>query len=168
MATAGAYLRRCAFTFERYLEEYEQHWNIDPRRPLPLQKYQERTLYTTRDVSHTRLQGEDADAAKLLGLLAYFGNRRLWYELFRAGLSDDAAPWLYEVISRDVEFESTVRKLTSYCFLEVQTAVASWSMHTCVHDWTLAALNEVVDERQYWYTFDCVGASIEQEDMRYG
>ncbi|KIW32510.1 uncharacterized protein PV07_04047 [Cladophialophora immunda] len=165
LATAGAYLRYSTFTFERYLEEYEQHWNIDPQRPLLLQEYQERTLYTTWDLSYSRLQREDADAARWLGLLAYFSNRRFWYELFRAGLSNESPPWLRGVISSDVEFESTMRKLTNYCFLEVQTSVASWSMHTCVHDWTLATLNEVVDETQYWYAFDCVGASVEQEDF---
>ncbi|RMZ79634.1 hypothetical protein DV737_g3329, partial [Chaetothyriales sp. CBS 132003] len=149
----------------RYLEEYERHWNIDPRRPLPLQEYQERTLYTTWDLSYTRLQGEDADAAKLLGLLAYFSNRRLWYKLFRVGLSEDSPPWLHRVICSDVEFESTMRRLTNYCFLEVQTSAESWSMHTCVHDWTLSALNLVMDEKQYWYSFDCVDALIAQEDF---
>ncbi|KAK5399987.1 hypothetical protein LTR06_011353 [Exophiala xenobiotica] len=158
-------LRQSTFTLEQYLEEYEHRWNIDPRRPLPLQEYQDRTLYTTWDLSYTRLQNEDAEAAQLLGLLAYFSNRRLWYELFRAGLSDDSPPWLHGMVSSDVEFESTMRKLTDYCFLEVQTSVASWSMHTCVRDWTLATLNQVVDEKQYWYAFDCVGTSVEHEDF---
>jgi tetratricopeptide (TPR) repeat protein len=165
LVTAGAYLHQSTFAFERYLQEYERHWNFDPQRPLSLQEYRERTLYTTWDLSYIRLQSEDVDAAKLLGLLAYFSNRRLWYELFRAGLSDDSPQWLHGMISSDVEFESTMRKLTSYCFLEVQTSVGSWSMHSCVHDWTFAALNKVVDEKQYWYTFDCVGASVEQEDL---
>ncbi|KAK5202230.1 hypothetical protein LTR41_012026 [Exophiala xenobiotica] len=164
LATAGAYLYQSTFTFERYLQEYEKHWDIDPWRPLPLQEYQDRTLYTTWDLSFTRLQREDAEAATLLGLLAYFSNRRIWYELFRAGLSDDSPPWLRGVISSGRAFQSTMRKLTDYCFLEVQTSVASWSMHTCVHDWTFAALNQVVDEKQYWYAFDCVGTSVEGED----
>lgn len=86
MATAGAYLRHSTFTFERYLKEYEERWGIDPRRQLSLQEYQDRTLYTTWDLSYARLQGEDADAARLLGLLAYFSHRRFWYELFQAGL----------------------------------------------------------------------------------
>jgi hypothetical protein len=58
-----------------------------------------------------------------------------------------------------------MRTLTNYCFLEVQTSVASWSMHTCVHDWSFATLNREVDESQFWYAFDCVGASVEQEDF---
>ena len=40
----------------------------------------------------------------------------------------------------------------------------SWSMHTCVHDWTLAVLNKDIDVQQYWYAFDCVGASINEDE----
>ncbi|KAK5425320.1 hypothetical protein LTR34_011248, partial [Exophiala xenobiotica] len=167
LATAGALLRQSIFTFERYLEEYEQCWNVDPRRPLPLQEYQERTLYTTWDLSYTRLESEDANAARLLGLLAYFSNQCLWHELFRAGFSDDSPQWLRGVISSDVEFESAIRKLTNYCFLEVQTSAESWSMHNCVHDWTLAALNKVIDERHYWYAFDCIAASAKEDDVHF-
>jgi hypothetical protein len=56
-----------------------------------------------------------------------------------------------------------MRTLMNYCFLEVQTSVASWSMHTCVHDWTFATLNKVVDKSQYWYAFDCVGILIQED-----
>ena len=88
LATAGAYLHTSNFTFERYLQKYEERWNIDPRRPLQLQEYQDRTLYTTWDLSYTRLESEDPDAAKLLKLLAYFDNQSIWYELLHAGDAD--------------------------------------------------------------------------------
>ncbi|KAK5399989.1 hypothetical protein LTR06_011355 [Exophiala xenobiotica] len=78
LATAGAYLHQSSFTFKRYLQEYEQRWNIDPRRPLQLQEYRDRTLFTTWDLSYTRLESEDVDAAKLLRLLAYFDHQRIW------------------------------------------------------------------------------------------
>ncbi|KIX05938.1 uncharacterized protein Z518_03912 [Rhinocladiella mackenziei CBS 650.93] len=165
LATAGAYLRQSTFTCERYLQEYEHRWYHDTRRSLQLHEYQDRTLYTTWNLSYARLEVEDADAAKLLGLLAYFSNRRVWYELFRSGFSEDLPLWLHGIILSEVEFESSMRRLTNYCFLEMQTSVASWSMHTSVHDWTFSALNKVVDEKQYWYAFDCVGASVEQEDF---
>jgi hypothetical protein len=103
LASAGAYLHQSTFTFERYLEEYERRGNVDPRRPLSLQEYQERTLYATWDLSYSRLASEDAEAAKLLGLLAYFSNRRLWYQLFRAGLAEDSPRWLHDVMSSDVD-----------------------------------------------------------------
>ena len=81
LATAGTYLQRNTVSFERYLQEYERLWNIDPHRPAKLHEYSERTLYTTWDLSYARLEAEDSYAAQLLKLLAYFGNQSLWYEL---------------------------------------------------------------------------------------
>jgi tetratricopeptide (TPR) repeat protein len=69
----------------------------------------------------------------------------------------------------DIHFASVMRTLTDYCFVEVQKATEqkvreSWSMHNCVHDWTVAALNKVIDAQQYWYAFDCIAASIHEDD----
>ncbi|KAI7224994.1 hypothetical protein KC330_g9210 [Hortaea werneckii] len=164
LATAGAYLRRSTFSFERYLLEYEQSWNVDHHWPAKLPEYEQRTLYTTWDVSYKRLKSEDERAAQLLSLLAYFSNRRLWYELFQAGLSDDLPRWLFEVASSDSALVSTMGRLTDYCFLEVQASTNSWTMHMCVHDWTFATLNQTIDKTRYAYAFDCVGALVEQEE----
>jgi hypothetical protein len=102
-------------------------------------------------------------------LLAYFDNQSLWYKLFYAGVADDLPEWLHKVIADDINFAGVMRILTDYCFVEVrkatkQQATESWSMYNCVHDWTLAALNKVIDARQYWYTFDCIAASINEDD----
>ncbi|KAK5238550.1 hypothetical protein LTR47_000293 [Exophiala xenobiotica] len=164
LATAGAYLHRSLFTFERYLREYEDRFEIDPKRPFQLQEYQDRTLYTTWDISYSQLQKEDPIAAKLLKLLAYFDNQSLWYELFSAGFNHDSPEWLREVIADDLSFASVMGRLTEYCFIEVQVATKSWSMHNCIHDWTLAMLNKDLDGRQFWYAFNCVAASIKGED----
>ena len=164
LATAGAYLHQSPFTFERYLQEYERRWNIDPRRPIQLQEYQDRTLYTTWGLSYTRLENEDPGAAKLLRLLAYFNNQSFWYELFHAGLTGDSLPWLYDVMTDDISFDGVMRTLTDYCFVEVPTVLGLWSMHSCVHDWTLAVLNEAVDVQQYWYAFNCVAASVDEDE----
>ncbi|KAJ5518965.1 Tetratricopeptide-like helical [Penicillium expansum] len=76
LATAGTYLRHSTLTFKRYLKEYNTRWNVNPRQPVKLLEY-EGTLYTTWDISYSRLEKEDPDATKLLKLLAYFDNQRL-------------------------------------------------------------------------------------------
>ncbi|KAJ6125892.1 hypothetical protein N7471_010385 [Penicillium samsonianum] len=110
----------------------EKRWNIDPRRPLQLQEYdlqlqeyEERTLYTTWD--------------------AYFNNQGLWYRLFHAGLSDSSPSWVRKIIADDVNLNGMMRILTECYFLEVEPALESWSMHNCVHDWTLAVLNKDIN-----------------------
>ncbi|GLI79762.1 hypothetical protein PoHVEF18_008103 [Penicillium ochrochloron] len=164
LASAGMYLHYGTITFEHYLQEYEKRWNINPRRPIQLQEYQERTLYTTWNLSYSRLEKEDPDAAKMLKLLAYFDNQRLWYELFRAGIADSSPEWLREVITDDVVFNGVMGVLAEYYFLDVHQASESWSMHNSVHDWTLAALNKDIDAKNYWYAFDCISASISGEN----
>jgi hypothetical protein len=94
--------------------------------------------------------------------LAYFDHRSLWYELFHSRIASDTPAWLRKVVADDVEFESVMRRLTVYCFAEVRTSTQSWSMHTCVHDWLAA--NTVTDPQYYWYAFDCVAASIDEDD----
>ncbi|OQE94229.1 hypothetical protein PENNAL_c0004G02119, partial [Penicillium nalgiovense] len=162
LAAAGTYLQRTTFTFERYLQEYEKFWNLDPHRPIVLQEYQERTLYTTWNLSYSCLEKADPDASKILKLLAYFDNQSLWYELFHAGLTDSSPKWLREVIIDDANFNRVMGVLAKYYFLDIHQTSESWSMHNCVHDWTLAALNKDIDANNYWYAFDCISASINE------
>ncbi|KAE8309804.1 hypothetical protein BDV41DRAFT_580211 [Aspergillus transmontanensis] len=162
LATAGAYLQKSPFTFQRYLQEYENRWNIDPRRPVKLQEYQERTLYTTWEISYNRLMKDDPEAAAMLRILAYFDNQSLWYELFRAGLKDGCL--LYEVISNDISFNGAMTVLAEYSFLEFRPALKEWSMHKCLHDWVSASLRKAIGPQGYWYAFDCVSGSIEVRD----
>ncbi|KAJ5899569.1 hypothetical protein N7495_004313 [Penicillium taxi] len=159
LATAGTYLQRSSLTFERYLQEYEKRWNIDPRRPTQLQDYRERTLYMTWDISYDRLKIEDLDAAKLLKLLAYFGNQGLWYKLFSEGLTDTSLEWIHDILIDDLSFQGVMAVLTDWYFLEVDSSSVSWSMHNCVHDWTLAALNKDINTNYYWFAIDCVEAT---------
>ncbi|KAE8341959.1 hypothetical protein BDV24DRAFT_162839 [Aspergillus arachidicola] len=162
LATAGAYLQKSPFTFQRYLQEYENRWNIDPRRPVKLQEYQERTLYTTWDISYNRLMKDDPEAAAVLRIMAYFDNQSLWYELFHAGLKDGCP--LYDVISDEISFNGAMTVLAEYSILEFHSGLKEWSMHKCVHDWVSATLRKAVGPQGYWYAFDCLSESIEGSD----
>lgn len=64
----------------------------------------------------------------------------------------------------DVDLENLMSTLSRYCFLEVDTITESYSMHSCVHDWTLGELNRELDPRLYWYAFDCVAANLDKDD----
>lgn len=160
LATAGAYLRHSAWTFEQYLSEYEKRWNIGSRRPIFLPDYQNRTLYTTWDLSYQRLKADDPEAAEMLKLLAYFGRQSVWFELFQGGAGDHLPDWLRTVIRNSVTFDSTMVTLVEYCFVEVQARTQMYSMHSYIHDWTLYGLNPGVEQWSYWYVFDCVAEPV--------
>lgn len=167
LATAGALLRKSTLSFQRYLQEYDRKWNLDPRRPLQLQEYQDRTLYNTWNLSYTKLTSEDPEAAQLLSLLAYFDNQDIWYELLRAGVTKVSPLWLQNLLTDQMSFESVMRTLVDYCLVEVQDKTRSYSIHSCVHDWALAELNKTVDPQFYWYAFQCVAATIGDTDSRH-
>ena len=165
LVTAGAYLRKTNLTFQQYLDAYEQRWQVDPRRPPQLQDDRGRTLYTTWKLTYNRLKDDDAEAAEMLTLLAYFDNQEIWYELFRAGLSHHSPERLRSFLAEQANFESVIITLVEYCLIEVQHTTQSYSMHNCVHDWLLGELNSEIDPQLYWYAFDCTAASIDKEDQ---
>ncbi|KAK2733385.1 hypothetical protein FQN57_002142 [Myotisia sp. PD_48] len=157
LATAGAYLRNSNITFERYLQEYEDRWNIGTSPPL--REYQHCTLYTAWGLSYISLQNNNPKAAKLLKLLAYFDNQNIWFSLLRDGLSLRSPDWLCKLLQDEFSFDSVMRSLAEYSFLEPRVEQQVWSMHVCVHDWTLAELNKTLDPREYWFAFDCIAES---------
>jgi tetratricopeptide (TPR) repeat protein len=154
-------------SFEQYLQEYEKRWNLNPRRPLKLQEYQDRTLYTTWDFSYARLENDDPDAAKLLKLLAYFDHQNIWCELLRAGSNNGLPGWLLDATSDPVGIENILGTLVEYCFVEVQWTTKSYSMHACVHDWIFAGLNKNIDSDSYWYAFDCVANLTDHKEEEF-
>lgn len=164
VVTAGAYLRKSVITFQQYLDTYEQRWKIDPRRPMRLQEYQDRTLYTTWNLSYSRLVSDDPDAADMLRLLACFDNQEVWYELLYAGIAEPLPAWLQASLGDQTSFESVMRTLVEYCLVEVQHATRSYSTHSCVHDWMLGEFNQEIDLQLYWYAFDCIAGSIDEGD----
>ncbi|KAJ5813504.1 TPR repeat protein [Penicillium pulvis] len=160
LATAGVFVQMTGLSFERYLQEYETHWIINPNQSITPQEYHDRTLYTTWDITYTHLTAENPYAANFLKMLAYFDNQNLWYEFFHAGITEDSPEWLREVLASDVTFHGVMATLAKYSFLETDGVSGSWSMHNCIHDWTLATLDEDLDMTYYWYNMDCVYACV--------
>lgn len=164
LATAGAFLGKSTVSFQQYLDAYERDWNVNPHRLEQLQDYQERTLYTTWNLTYRRLQHDDAEAAQVLQLMAYFDHQAVWYQLLRGGLSSDLPEGLQASLGDQMRFESVMATLVEYCLVDVQHASQSYSMHSCVHDWTLGELNAAIRPELYWYAFDCVSNSIDKAD----
>ena len=43
--------------------------------------------------------------------------------------------------------------LVKYGLVEAHHDTTSYSLHTCVHDWTLNGLNHEINESSYWLAF---------------
>lgn len=148
LATTRAHLRKTTLSFKEYHDAYEQRLDVDPRRPLQLQEHADRTLYTRWNLTHHRLESDSPRAAQVLKLLACFDNQMTSFDLLHAGLNATSPDWLKEVAGHRIDFENVMGILVDYCLIEVQPTTKSYSMHACIHDWTLLELNRITSK--YW------------------
>jgi len=122
--------------------------------------YEERTLYSTWNVSFKQIRDQDPAAAELLKLMAYLDNQDLWYELFHRGVGD-APSWWVDVLKSRARFNRAFSTLHNYSLIEVSEG--RYSLYTCVHDWTLEYLNHEFDGERYWIAIHYVAASVSWE-----
>lgn len=151
------YLSQTTDTVGEYLEIYEQYWQELRDNADELLEYEDRTLFSTWNLSLTQVQAQDPEAAELLRLLAYFGAENIEYELFRdADVSD--LPWLAVLTSNKRRFERAMARLCDYSLVE--NSRGSYSLHACVHDWTLQALNQNISKQYYLLAITCVASRV--------
>jgi tetratricopeptide (TPR) repeat protein len=153
-------LGQTADTFSDYLRLYNDSWNdLDQHSKGPLD-YEDRTLYSTWNVSLTLVRIQDAAAAELLRLIGYLGHQDLWYELFQGGAADQPM-WWAEVSQNRARFNRAMSVLHNYSLVEVRAG--KYSLHTCVHDWTLEYLNREFDGDLCKLAIHCIAESVQWE-----
>ena len=146
LATAGAYLDQVSVSIAEYLKLYRSSWLQLHEDDPGLESYEDRTLQSTWRVSLDLIERQNNLSARLLELWCYFDNRDLWYELVRDGPIEQL-PWLARVTASLPVFTKAMRMLCSYGLAESNVgsgrAAASdgYSIHACVHAWTVHALN---------------------------
>ncbi|KAH8598606.1 hypothetical protein B0O99DRAFT_567078 [Bisporella sp. PMI_857] len=168
LATAGAYLDQTARSFSDYLRLYKESWvrlkEISPE----LSSYEDRTLYSTWQISFDNIKQRNPLSANLLRLWAYFDNQDLWFELLRHSGSEDPE-WLRELTKDELSFDGAVRVLSNLGLVEVATSSQEWieskgySIHGCVHSWTIHALNQEWDCDLARLAVKFVGAHVPTE-----
>ncbi|KAH6673053.1 hypothetical protein B0J14DRAFT_654782 [Halenospora varia] len=150
IATAGAYLDQVAISLSDYLRLYKESWVQLQKSSPELSSYEDRTLYSTWQISFNHVKRQNDLSAKLLCFWAYFDSRDLWLELLLHGDSNDP-DWVRELAKNEVSFHQAVRVLSNHGLVEVdmspQELIESrgYSMHGCVHSWTVHVLNQVWD-----------------------
>ena len=150
LATAGAYLDQTARSFLDYLRLYKESWARLKETSPELSSYEDRTLYSTWQISFDNIKQRNSLSMNLLRLWAYFDNQDLWFELLQHGESD-SPEWLRELTKDELSFDGAVRVLSNHGLVEVatpsqeSTESKGYSIHGCVHSWTIHALNQKWD-----------------------
>jgi tetratricopeptide (TPR) repeat protein len=169
LATAGAYLDQASISCSDYLGLYKDSWAKLQKTSPELSSYEDRTLYSTWQISFDRIQQQNPLSAKLLRLWAYFDNQDIWFELLRHGDSKDPE-WIRELTEDELSFHKAVRVLSNHGLVEVATLSEErieskgYSIHGCVHSWTIYALNQEWSCDLARLAVKLVGAHVPKEE----
>jgi tetratricopeptide (TPR) repeat protein len=150
LATAGAYLAQTAISCSDYLQLYKASWAKLQKTTPELSSYEDRTFYSTWQISFEHVKRRNELSAKLLRLWAYFDSQDIWFEILRHGNSQDPT-WIRELTEDELSFHAAARVLSDHGLVEAdissQELVESrgYSIHGCVHSWTINVLNQEWD-----------------------
>jgi tetratricopeptide (TPR) repeat protein len=131
-----------------------------------LLSYEDRALYSTWNISLDHVKQQSGLATKLLQLWAYFDNQDVWLELLQAGRQSSLA-WLSELAEDQLSFDAAVRVLCDHALLEADVTAQDnriesqgYSMHSCVHSWTVHVLNQAWDADMASLALECVSGHL--------
>jgi Tfp pilus assembly protein PilF len=125
-----------------------------------LLEYEARTIASTWTISLKQVRSHNEDAAELLTFLAYLNNRDIWYDLLKAGASDEV-PWMRRVTESKVHFQRAMSKLYNYSLVDV--IAGSYQVHPCLHDWLVECLNTPPDFVFFMTALGCIADSIDDQ-----
>ncbi|KAK7973201.1 hypothetical protein PG988_007335 [Apiospora saccharicola] len=168
LATAGAYLKRVSIGFDGYLRLYKESWARLHASTPGLGSYQDRTLCSTWQLSYDQLRRHNPLAGHLLRWWAYFDNEDIWFELLQAD-EDDRPAWVYE-LNDELSFNDAMGTLHDYGLVDQHTGTPGltesrgYSIHSCVHNWTIHMLNQTWDVDLARFTIGCVASLVPSRD----
>ncbi|KAG0649430.1 hypothetical protein D0Z07_4480 [Hyphodiscus hymeniophilus] len=170
LSTAGAYLEHVITSFSYYLRLYKASWLMLQTTSPQLSSYEYRSLYSTWQITFDRIQQQNPVAANLLKFWAYFDRQDIWYELLRH-ISFVKEEWAQK-LSNELNFNKAITLLCSFGLvdpdpsLQQQFGSGGYSMHSCMHSWTMFVLNKEWDERFAQLALTCVASDISMRDER--
>jgi len=169
LATAGAYIYQTAISFLDYLHLYKASWAKLLMTSPEINSYEDRMLYSTWQLSFDNVKQRNELSAKLVQLWAYFDNQDIWFELLRHSDSEDPE-WIRELTKDELSFNEAVRVLSDHGLVEVdmssQELIESrgYSIHGCVHLWTICVLNQEWDYDLAKLVLKFVGSHVSKKE----
>ena len=94
--------------------------------------------------------------------MAYLDNQEIWLELLQTDVNEKPS-WLSYVTGSNIRFNGVMRRLQDYSLIEAHPEKKAFSLHSCVHDWSLEYLNSEVDEGLYCLAVRCVSNLVVPE-----
>ncbi|EMR83515.1 putative nb-arc and tpr domain protein [Botrytis cinerea BcDW1] len=172
LSTAGVYLEHVTTSFSDYLRLYKTSWLKLQTKSLRLYSYEDRTLYTTWQITFKRIQEQNPASAQLLKLWAYFHREDLWFDLLQHAKSVDNE-WIQKLTEDEPNFNEAITLLCTFGLvdpdrsLQQQVGARGYSVHSCVHSWIVFVLNKKWDKSLARLAFTCVASKVPSTDGKY-
>ncbi|KAH8807443.1 hypothetical protein F5884DRAFT_899840 [Xylogone sp. PMI_703] len=170
LSTAGAYLEHMTTSFSEYLRLYEESWLKLQMTSPQVNSYEDRSLYTTWQITFDRIRQQNAASAQLLKLWAYFDKQDVWFELLRPkNFVDDEL--IRKLTEDELSFNEAVRLLCEYGLVHKEASLQQpsrsegYGVHSCVHSWTIFVLNRECDESLVKLALRCVASKVTSTDV---
>ncbi|KAI9889078.1 MAG: hypothetical protein M1814_005801 [Vezdaea aestivalis] len=159
LATAGSYLSLESISVIKYLQHYQQSWSNLQQTSPELLSYEDRTLYSTWNISYNHIRHQDEAAVNLLNLWSYFDNQDLWFELL--SIRKDFVPtWLHCLVESEITFNAAMRKLRDHSLIHTLKDSGGYGMHHCVYAWTANVLNDRISESKLSFALKCTSIMV--------
>ncbi|CCD42629.1 hypothetical protein BofuT4_P074310.1 [Botrytis cinerea T4] len=172
LSTAGVYLEHVTTSFSDYLRLYKTSWlKLQTTSPL-LDSYEDRTLYTTWQITFDRIQRQNPASAQLLKLWAYFHREDLWFDLLRHAKSINDE-WIQKLMKDELNFNEAVTLLCTFGLvdqsrsLQQQIGARGYSVHSCVHSWIVFVLNKEWDKSLARLALICTASEVPHTNEKY-
>ncbi|KAN0104318.1 Tetratricopeptide repeat domain containing protein [Hyaloscypha variabilis] len=141
LSTAGAYLEHVTTSFSDYLRLYKESW----------------------------LKLQTTTSAKLLKLWAYFDRQDLCFDLLRHAYSTDEL--IQKLTNDELNFNEAIMLLCNFGLVDPdpspqQVGPRGYSVHSCVHSWTVSVLNREWDESLARLALTCVASKVPTTDEK--
>ena len=152
-------------SFAEYLRLYETSWLKLQRTSPTLNSYEDRSLYTTWQVTYDRIRGQNAASAQLLKLWAYFDKQDVWFELLQHAYDTDDE-WIQKLTEDELSFNEAVRLLCEYALVHPEPSLGrsskstGYGVHSCVHSWSISVLNSEWDDDLAQLALRCVASEV--------
>ncbi|KAM0124186.1 hypothetical protein ACHAO1_011111 [Botrytis cinerea] len=172
LSTAGVYLKHVTTSFSDYLQLYNKSWLKLQTKSLRLYSYEDRTLYTTWQITFKRIQEQNPASAQLLKLWGYFHREDLWFDLLRHANSTDNE-WILKLIEDELSFNEAITPLCIFGLvdqdrsLQQQVMARGYSVHSCVHSWIVFVLNKEWDKSLAHVALTCVASEVPGTNEKY-
>jgi tetratricopeptide (TPR) repeat protein len=151
---------------------YKESWSKLQQDTPQLFSYEDRALYSTWEISLQHVKRQSLLAENLLRLWAYFDNQDVWFELLHE-CPQGSPRWVFELTQSQQSFDAAIRVLCDHALLEADPAIEDtgiesrgYSMHACVHAWTIHVLNQEWDFELAGLALGCVGNHLQSDNAR--